>query len=295
MITFLKITNSNDDSFVFEYPYRMRPGFDLSSLAADVHYAESMNDGSVYQNTKLANREFEIPFNLMKISEEITWLEEERSRLFRIFNPITNPMRIDIKTATGKEYYLNAQLLGTPVMPTDNGSNNPAYQRILLQFSSNEPYIYEKHAKQVDIATWKGAFSFPLKISQGQGIRMGYRSNNLIANAINTGQSKTGMTVRFKALATVLNPSIISVNTYQHLKLNTEMTQGDIIEVSTYTGKKSVTLIRNNQRIDIFNTVDLESDFLQLDPGDNLFRYDAEEGLDNLEVTLTYIPRMVGV
>ena len=42
------------------------------------------------------------------------------------------------------------------------------------------------------------------------------------------------------------------------------------------------------------NYIDLESDFFQLAPGDNLLRYDAENGLDNLECAIYYTPKYVG-
>jgi hypothetical protein len=45
----------------------------------------------------------------------------------------------------------------------------------------------------------------------------------------------------------------------------------------------------------VFNYIDLQTTFLQLDIGDNLLRYDAESGLDNLEVAIYFTPKYVGV
>ena len=163
-----------------------------------------------------------------------------------------------------------------------------------MQFSSNDPYFYTKNEIKVDIALWIGAFEFPLEIPE-EGIEMGYRSPSLIVNVLNEGQESTGMMIRFKALGTLSNPSLVNVNTYDSLLINTEMKAGDIIEVSTYKRRKRVTLIRNGERTNIFNLLDLSSTFLQLDLGDNLFRYDAVTGLDNLEVSMTFTPRLLGV
>lgn len=165
----------------------------------------------------------------------------------------------------------------------------------LLQFTCSDINIYASESSTVEIATWVGAFEFPLEIPE-EGIEMGYRSKSLVANAYNGGDNATGMIIKFRSSATVLNPSLINVNTYELLKLNFEMQGGDLIEVSTYTGKKTVTLIRNNVRSSIFNSVDyLVSDFLQLEPGDNLFRYDADDGIDNLEVWMEFTELAIGV
>ena len=290
----IKITNSNGDSIEFGRHFRLIEGFDLSNLSANVSYSESTKDGATYQRTVLDTRDFDISFFLYNDNREKWWVEERRQELFRVFNPKQNPMRIDFTTKAGEIYFLNANLESTPNLPQGFENANNMWQKGLLQFSCDDPYIYTKDV-HVDIASWVGAFSFPLNIPQGVGIEMGYRSQNLIANAVNTGQSEAGMVVRFKALATVLNPAIVNVNTYEFLKINTTMIQGDVIEISTYTGRKGATLIRNNVRSNIFNKIDLMSKFLQLEPGDNLFRYEADEGVDNLEVDFVYTPKMVGV
>lgn len=295
MITKLKITNSRGDEFEFSRLFRLTKGLDLSALAASVNYSSGVGAGSKYQNTKLENREFDIEFKMIRPKNaNETLMDNKRANLYRVFNPELNPMRLDLALSNGKEYYLNAHLQSTPAMPPDHDNNNAAWQRALLQFVATDPFIYEKNARQLEIATWVKAFKFPLKIKQG-GIKMGTRSNSLFVNAVNAGQNKTGMIVRFKANATVVRPALINVNTYEELRLNITMTQGDVIEVSTYEDDMSITLIKNNIPTNVFNAIDLYSHFLQLEPGDNLLRYEADTGVDNLEITLTYRAKSVGV
>lgn len=292
----MTITNSRGDSITFGRHFRLERDFDLSGTAATVNYSETTVDGSHYQNTKLENKDFDIPFFIYKSINEPWWIEEKRNQAYKVFNPKANPMRIDITTKAGEEYYINANLEGVPSFPTGFENDNQEWQKGLLQFSANDPYIYSADAQKVDIALWKGAFRFPLAIPKDKGIIMGYRAPSLIANVKNDGQVSTGMIIRFKALGSLSKPSLINVNTYETFKLNSTMQAGDVIEVSTYSRRKRVTLIRNGQELNIFNEVDFEvSKFLQLEIGDNLFRYDAEEGLDNLEVSMTFTPRLLGV
>lgn len=290
----MKITNNNGDSIEFGRHFKLIEGFDLSNLGADNIYSESTRDGANYQRTVLDTRDFDLSFFIYNNQRKKWWVEERRRELFRVLNPKYNPMRLDFTTKSGKSYYLTANLEGTPSLPQGFENDNVVWQKGLLQFSCNDPFIYSASSSVVDIAGWVGAFEFPLEIVE-DGIEMGYRSPSLIANVFNDGGSESGMVIRFRALASVTNPSLINVNTYETFKLNFEMQGGDIIEVSTYTGKKTVTLYRNDVPTNIFNSVDLMSTFLQLSPGDNIFRYDADNGLDNLDVSVEFTNRFVGV
>lgn len=294
LINELKIINNNGDSIEFGRHFKLTNGLDLSALSARVNYSESNADGATYQRSVLDVRDLDLDFYLDKKHREIWWVEEKRGEAFRVFNPKHNPMRLEFSTKSGNEYYLIANLEGAPNLPIGFDNNNKTWQRALLQFTANDPYIYESTTQSVDIATWIGAFEFPLEIPE-EGIEMGYRSESLIANVFNGGQDSTGMLIRFKALGTVVNPSLINVNTYEEFRMNFTMQGGDTVEISTYQGRKTITLIRNNVRSNIFHTRQLLSKFLQLEVGDNLFRYDAESGIDNLEVQMQFTPRLLGV
>lgn len=291
----LKITNSSGDSIKFGRHFRLLEGLDLSNLSADVSYSQSSGDGANYQRTVLSVRDFDLSFYITRGLQPDWWIEEQRQLAFTVFNPKKNPMRLEFETKGGESYYLQSNLESTPLFPQGFENDNRSWQKGLLQFTCDDPYIYSAKSTTVHIATWIGAFEFPLEIPDGIGIEMGYRSPSLIANVYNDGQYSTGMIIRFKALSTVVNPELINVNTYETFKLNTTMQGGDVIEVSTYVGRKTVTLIRNNVQSNLFHTVDLMSTFLQLESGDNFFRYNASDGLDHLEVSMTFTPRMIGV
>ena len=99
----------------------------------------------------------------------------------------------------------------------------------------------------------------------------------------------------FRALGALSNPSLFNVNTREYMKLNFDMQGGDVITIDTNYGNKSITLQRNGQETNIYRYMDVDSTFLQLDIGDNIFRYDADSGLSNLEVTVYYAQKYLGV
>lgn len=294
MITDLSVTNSSGDKFTFNHSNRLTKGLDLSGLRASVNRLETTSPGSKYQKTRLEERDFDIEFRMMRYGSPEIIMDNRRGNLHKVCNPNKNPMRLDFKLSDGKDHYLMAELTSSPIMPPDKSNNNAVWQNALLQFIATDPFIYESVVRVVDIATWIGAFEFPLEIPE-EGIEMGYRSESLIANVPNDGQESTGMLMQFRANGTVVNPSLINVNTYEEFNLNYTMQGGDTIEVSTYQGRKTITLIRDNVRSNLFHARQLLSKFLQLEVGDNLFRYDAEEGIDNLEIQIKFTPRLLGV
>lgn len=295
IINGLTITNANGESLTFGDTFKLYEEIDLSGLSANVSTSEKSGDGASYQNTTLETRDFEIPFFIHRLISDKEWYEEKRRDVYRVCNPKKNPMRIDFTTKSNAEYYVNAELVSSPLMPTDFEHSNNVWQKVLLQFDATDPYIYARNKKNVDLATWIPLFEFALEIPEGEGIEMGQRSPSLIANVVNDGQDDTGMLIKFKATAALKNPSLINVNTYEEFKINIDMLPGDVIEVSTYRGNKYAKLTRNNITTSVFGKIDYLSTFLQLRTGDNLFRYDAAQGLDNMEISMQFNEKFLGV
>ena len=281
-------------TFAPDRHFRLLNGFDLSALAAIVNQSSSTKNGASYQSAKLDVADFEIDFYIARHGGSDALTEEMRHELFKVFNPLKNPIRIDFTTKGGNEYYINAELIATPSLPSGRENSNKTWQRGLLQFVASDPFIYEKNEIKTDIALWMANLEFPLEVFE-EGIEVGYRSPSLIVNVPNNGSDDTGMIIRFNATSEVVNPKLLNVNTYEELKLNFTMQGGDVIEVSTFSGKRTATLIRNNVKTNIFGRIDLSSTFLQLRVGDNLFRYDVDEGLDFLECSIIHRNTLIGV
>ena len=290
----MKITNSQGAAISFGQFFKISDDFNMSGLGATVNYSETTGDGSNYQNTRLDNRDFDIPFFIHRTITENWWIEDRRNEAYRVFNPKKNPFRIDITTKSDEKYYLNANLEAAPSFPIGFENKNNEWQKGILQFSSNDPFFYRNTEQRVNITSWQGAFSFPLEIPV-TGIQMGIRSTALNVNVFNNGQEETGVNLVLKATGAVVNPSITNIRTFERFKLNMTMQAGDVIEISTYKGKKKVMLTRNNVTTSIFNLVDIQSSFLKLEVGDNVFTYAADSGSTALEISMSFTPRLLGV
>jgi len=99
---------------------------------------------------------------------------------------------------------------------------------------------------------------------------------------------ESGVHVRFTAIGSVTNPELLNVDSGAFIRINTTMASGDVIDVYTGFAGKRVTKTTGGTTTNAFPLLDTASTFLQLSTGTNTLRYDASDGLDNLEVTLLY-------
>ncbi|NFQ84186.1 phage tail family protein [Clostridium sporogenes] len=245
-------------------------------------------DGKTHHNTLLEERI--LPIEGALVGDTVEDMYTKRQKLCSIFNPKIKGTLTYINNAS--EHVINC-IVDTP--PTFKESVDDM-QEFLIQLYCPNPLWMNLVEEKEEIALWVGDFHFPLIIPEETGIIMGHRVSNLIVNAKNRGDVECGMRIEFRALATVVNPSLFDVYTRKYIKIKRTLNAGDKLVVNTNFGNKRVEMIRSNGvRQNVFYYIDLNSTFLQLAPGDNLFRYDAEKGLDNLEMALYYKPLYTGV
>lgn len=163
-----------------------------------------------------------------------------------------------------------------------------------IQLNCCNPFWREEEEAKKDIAAWVSSWEFDFEITS-EGIEMGYRQPSIIVNVENEGDVKSGMRIEFRAVGTVVNPILFNVNTREYVKINTTMEAGDIITVNTEYGQKGVTLTRDGEETDYFRYMDIDSTFMQLEIGDNIFRYGADGDSTTLEVTIYYNNKYLGV
>ena len=172
---------------------------------------------------------------------------------------------------------------------------------VLIQFDFSfkclNPFWREENETKEDLASWVAAWEFPCEIEQDNDESMifGYREESVIVDCYNEGDVSTGMRIKFTALGEVTNPVLLNVDTQEFIQINTTMQTGDVIEITTEYGNKGATLTRNGEKSDYFRYIDVDSTFMQLEIGDNIFRYDAEGGVNSLEVSIFYNAKYLGV
>jgi hypothetical protein len=245
-----------------------------------------MQDGVMATGQSLDMRDISIEGSINSTEQEETL--KHRQELIKVFNPkLKGTLRYEFGDFI-KE--IDCKIEIAPTLPYTDAT----FKNFLIQLICPNPYWKDAAESKEEIALWKGVFEFDLELFQ-EGIEMGHREPSLIVNVLNNGHVACGMKIEFKALATVVNPSILNVNTEEYIKINKTMVAGEVLNISTSYGKKKVENVLNGVTSNAFNYIDFQSTFLQLDPGDNLLRYNADTGIDNLEVSIYYAPQYLGV
>ncbi|MBD5643184.1 phage tail family protein [Clostridium botulinum] len=257
----------------------------ISGLKNTIYSNKGMEqDGSTCVGSTLDDRNIVIQGSIID-NKEIN-----REKLLSIINPKLKSKLIYIDGNIKK--YVECIVETAPIIPKEN---NPKFQISLL---CNNPYWKDYIDSKVNIALWKGDFHFPLVIPVNKGITMGHREPSLIVNVLNNGQVEKGMIIEFFARGTLKNPSLFNVNTREFIKINKGMVAGEKFIINTNYSKKKILQELNGVTADILNYLDIVGGgdtFLQLDVGDNLFRYNADSNLDNLEVNIYFSPQYLGV
>lgn len=247
--------------------------------------ANSFYDGCTIYKTRIKERYISLKFEYIKENDK----EEKRQELIRFFNPFL-PGTLTVK------YENIERVIEYKVEKLSMKINNVNdLLNVTVDLICPNPYWTEPDRIVNDIAYWQGTFEFPLEIDTVNKIEFGRRNDSLIANIENVGDVECGFIVEFKAQGTVKNPSLLNVMTREFIKVNRTMKAGEVITVDTRFNKKKVISRFEGDETNILNFIDLNSTFMQLDKGDNYFKYEAEENISNLEIKIVHNNWYLGV
>ena len=215
---------------------------------------------------------------------------ELRRKALRILNP-------ELKGVLKYEYQGFTKVIEVRIDDKPDFYKKKVFLEYDIAFKAINPFLKNETETKEEIASWVGAWEFPTEIDEDSTDSMvfGYREESVIVNCYNAGDVSTGMRIKFTALGVLENPILLNVETGEFIQINRTMQAGDVITVNTEYGNKGAVLERNGEVIDCFKDIDVDSTFMELGIGDNIYRYDATNGVDNLEVSIYYNPQYLGV
>lgn len=273
-------------------PYYVLDIVDWGQVESNHHSYKYVNQIGVYvTGTSLETRNVSITGWIIAKSEI------QMSERKKMLNRFVNPQQL-IKL-TYKEYDLEFLPNTSIKYSVTLVENNEVVCRFKIEGLCPDPLFKESKENRVDAATTTGMFHFPLIINNTEQnppqIVFGLREPSLIINVYNSGAVRTGMKITFKATGTLKNPSLVNIVTQEFFKINKTMTSGETITIDTIIGEKKVIGVFDGREQNYFKYRDLDSEWLQLEVGDNLFRYDADENMDALEVYVHFYNRYLEV
>lgn len=156
------------------------------------------------------------------------------------------------------------------------------------------PYFVDITADINEFSITTDNFQFPFSIAAA-GIPFSDTVINSRKSIINNGDVESGVIIQLRATGTVLNPKIYNEDTNEYFMLNIEMQEGDVVEINTNKGEKGVTHTKNGVTSNIINDMVSGSSWFQLEAGDNMFLYTADEYPANLRCTFIHSDKYGGV
>lgn len=210
----------------------------------------------------------------------------EVARHKKELNSLINPLE-DLDIEVENEYYITMTPSSTVKYSPSYSENNEVMCKFTIEGTCYDP-LFSSGDKKVMAAGTEGAFMFPLVIPE-EGYIFSTKTSSLICTIENDGTIESGLKIIFKANGTVVNPSLTSVKTQECFKINKTLVADEVIEIDTNIGKRAVKGFLNGEELNYFKYRDLDNgDWISFKKGVNLYRYDAEDGLDNLDVVILY-------
>lgn len=268
--------NANGETLVFDYDhgYVINKPNGIDSLQVKLSTAQGINQvGSTVQSATVQPRPVTVSGRI--VGDGAT----RKDALLSIIRPdIPGKLYAD-------DYFLDVYVTATPtVEPQKNFAH--------FQFSVNAAYPYWQKASKEKQALWgiEKLFKFPWNMSRTY--RFGQLMEKLFVSIYNVGQLPVPFTVTFTAMDTVENPRITNAQTGEFLVVNKTMEPGETIVVEHTHGRTHVT---SSVEGNIRGALDLESTLFRLHPGDNVLKPEADSGLSQLDVQITFAPEKPGV
>lgn len=273
-------TNSRGQSIEFKNsaPIFLQTYHGTGGSPVDIQTQKSpYQDGETLIDTLLEMRL--ITLEVVLLGDDVI---QHRRRLMQVLNPKLGAGVLRLESGTGA-YEIKAQPNGAPLFPGGK-ARKPGYQECLVEFLAPDPFWLDDYAESKEIVTWIGGMTFPWVLPSSFATK-GPR----VINIINQGDVETPVRIEFKGPAT--NPRVSNRATGEYIQVNRELVLGDVLVITTDFGAKRVEI--NDQNV--FNWIDLESTFWQLQVGDNIIEYSSDDPVEPAAVTISYRNRYVGV
>lgn len=206
-------------------------------------------------------------------------LDTAREQLISAVSP-AYPGTLTIQAGT-ESWYLDVIPQKTPeIMPGEG------VQFFQLELYAAYPYWRTTEYARTQVSGLNALFQFPF--FTGGEWWISQFNENLFTTIENDGNVPMEVKITFTARAALSNPELLHVGTGKKIRLRKDMAAGDRFLVSTVDGQRGVTFTaKGGDAENGFRYLSIDSDLsLELLPGDNLLRANADKGYPGLSVVV---------
>lgn len=252
--------------------------------------------GVYVASTSLETRPVSIVGWIIAENEDVMTQRKAKLNLF------VNPQE-EIQIEYKNKYLIFSPETSIQYSREEQKDNNEVIAQFKISGTAANPLFMDLDSSSVVSGSYEPIFHFPLIINQEDmqdsddpskkhdlpTIIFGVKKQSRLMLVVNTGTVPIGMTISMKANNNVVNPIITNLNTQEFFKINKTLQYNEEVEIETVIGSKHIYgKEEHGEWENYFKYRDFNSTWFQLATGDNVFQYDADAGVDNLQIAIVF-------
>ena len=221
------------------------------------------------------------PMNITVSGTIVGRATEKRQMMYRAFAPMQ-----PAKLVFDGQWYMDVFLKKSPTI--EPFSLNPKFSFMLY---APVPYWRNSGGTTAVLNGVSGLFSFP--VLWGDGIQFSTMRSGT-ANVINDGDAPCAWEMSIVAGEKMVNPTVTKTATGEFIRVNTTITAGQQLLLSTTGDEMNATVIHEDgTAVSLFDAIDIDSTRFALTVGDNMLTITPES--EKALTTVTYSKMLTGV
>lgn len=216
-------------------------------------------------------------------------VEAMREALHMTFNPTLRGILTSENSQTGVRRWIQCTMEELPIVIAPTRGRPMTFEIMLVAL---DPF-WKGRPLTVNIAQTLKRWSYPMSIPQRgsalpDAMVFGIQHATLETRFMNMGNVESGFTAEIHArTGTVVNPSVVDMETGNQIRLNYTMARHDRIVIVNYLHEKRIELNGENA----LHLLDAEATrFFLIQVGQNRIGYFADQNISNMQVRVRYTP-----
>ena len=265
-------------------PYYLQVLDGISGLGTLAQEQRAPNQNGTTLINKVFDKRFVTITGYMKACDYDT-LNSQKRLLQKIFNPMS-----DVEMTYSNETYSKKITLSTENAPKFTADKGRRYQIFTVNLVAYEPFLVDLEESTEEMSVTLKNLVFPLICEPD----LEFETNGAETIAIsNEGDIETPVEIYFYGPAE--NPKVINETTGEFIEVTKTLLDGEVLYINTQFGNKQVLFTDSSSvQSNAFGLINLDSEFFQLQKGNNVLSYSADSGTDTANVLINYSNKYIG-
>jgi len=240
-------------------------------------------DGERLVDTVMEVKKFQLQLEIK--ATNYREVEIARRKVEKIFNP-KRPTMVNYK-GQSEQKVLVVYADSVPEFPLSLLGGDNASQGVIIDVTAYNPYWQSVELSEVELTAFQPLFEFTSEYWEvpDELFEIGIESSERTLD--NNGDTSVPIVITMRG--PVKNPSFTNVTTGKTIKVNATLSKNDVLIIDT--GAPSVKINGDNA----FNLLDLSSEFWNVEKGENLVTYQADEGAETATLDIKWRTNFVGI